>query len=219
MQYQRPNMWLIGALLLVALSGCVNEYDFNNGSNMGWRTAGLYEDGSLNPIVGFFSDDPASWVDGQNSPGAPPGNDTLGDGIGCIALGTGGANLPEGPGGYWAWHFNSPDLSSNTDWQGISGINADFVAIMASAQNTEVWAQFVVKVRKPDATISYYTDGVFHSLPLNVSYPSSTWQTFTLNMSSLGIPAGSTLLNINIRIFGQQGGYDGFVLLDRVFSF
>jgi hypothetical protein len=213
------SLWPIVLLALVFASGCGSGYDFDTGSNMGWRTAGLYEDGTLTPITGYFGDDSASWVDGQNSPTAPPAFDPLSDGIGCIVLGLGGATLPEGPLGYWAWHFNSPDLSQNEYWQGKAEIRADLVADMASTQNSEVWAEFVVKVKKPDTTISYYTDDVFHSLPLNVSYTSNSWKTFTLDMTSLGMPAGTTILNVNIRIFGHAGVYDGFVLLDNVFCF
>jgi hypothetical protein len=212
------GIWPVVLFILVLSAGCTSQFPFDSGSNQGWRIAGLYQDGTLNPITGFFSDDPAPWLDAQNSPTAPPSFDPLGDSIGCIALGSGGTTLPAGPGGYWAWHFNSPDLSQNTDWQGKPGIKADLVADMASAHN-QVWAQFVVKVRKPDTSISYYTDAVFHPLSLNVPYGSNSWQTLTLNVSSLGIPPGSTLVNVNIRIFGYQGYYDGYVLLDNVYWF
>jgi hypothetical protein len=80
-------------------------FDFNNGTNQGWRRVGLYDNGGLTPIPGFFSNDPAPWVDGQNSPNAPPGFDPLGNNIGALAVGTGGATYP-----------NSPTNNSNIHW-------------------------------------------------------------------------------------------------------
>ena len=207
---------LIVVCFLIA-SCAATEFSFDDGDNQGWTAAGLYEDNSFNPITGSFSDVPAPWFDGQDSPNSPPSTDALGNGDGSIGIGTGGTTFPAGPSGLWAWHLTSPDLSSRSHWQGISGIRADMTGIMSTTPTTvQMTARLYVRVQQPDGTIAYFTDDVLHNVPINVSATAATWQFLSLDMSALGIPAGSTLLNINVRVFGPAAHYDGFVFLDKV---
>ena len=67
----------------------------------------------------------------------------------------------------------------------------------------------------PDGeTIAFFTDGALHNVPINVLQTAATWQSFTLDTSSM--LAGSTVLNVSVRIFGPAAVYNGFVFLDRV---
>lgn len=209
------SLWLILAASLV--TGCVSQFAFDAGDNQEWRTAGLYQDNTMTPIAGSFSDDPAGWADGRNSPNAPPANDP-GDEAGAIMLGTTGSSLPAGPMGLWSWHLNSPDLGSRSNWQQLSGIRADVVGDMATGPTSvQISAKLVVIMELPDGTMSEFTDGVMHNVPINLTAANASWQTLTLDFAPLSIPSGSTLRYISVRIFGPAAHYDGFVLLDRVF--
>jgi hypothetical protein len=174
-----------------------------NANNQGWRMVGLYDDGDLTPVPDFFSDDPAGWTNVTRS--------------GAIALGSGGFKTPPSPtrDTFLHWDFNSPDLSTDTQWQGISAfsydITGDFLASSSVSQN--VFVQAVLHVRKPDSTESFFTDFSFHEIPLEFG----GWVTHTLDVTSLGMPAGTILLNVNLRIFfNASTGYDGFILVDNV---
>lgn len=99
--------------IFVASTASATIFDFNNGTNQGWRRIGLYDDGGLSPISGAFSNDPAPFSDGQNSPGSPPAFDPLGDGIGSIAVGTGGFTTPASPTGNSFLHWDQPCPKQN----------------------------------------------------------------------------------------------------------
>jgi hypothetical protein len=177
-------------------------------NNQGWRLAGLYDDGDLTPIAGFFGDDPAGWFNAGGAHG------------GVLLLGSGGFTFPDSPSGsnFLHWDLNSPDLSGNAEWQGIDSFTYDVtgenIAITGDSS-----VQGVVKVRNPDNTVSYYTDGVFHPLLGTVGGNPTPWTTFSVDVGGLGLPAGSTLLGLNIRFFfeaGSPNSHDGYFFLDNV---
>ena len=165
---------------------------------------GLYDAGGLNPITDYFSNDPAPHTSAYGSPSA-----------GAIMLGSGGFTFPSSPTGdtYLHWDLNSPNISSNAQWQGISSFSYRITGQYISTTRP-IYVQAVLRVRKPDSTIAYFTDGNF---PEIYTESSGYWQTRNVNVSSLGMPAGTTILNINLRIFFEaESGHDGYVLVDHV---
>jgi len=199
---------LISAAIAVSVSLLVlpahaTTFTFD-ADNQAWRNAGLYHNGDLTPIAGFFGDDPAFWFnDGGN---------------GVLLLGSGGFPFPDSPSGFLHWDLNSPSLSGDAQWQGISSFSYDVkgeqIAVIGDS-----WVQAVVHVRKPDLTESYYTDGIFNQLFGSLSPTPTPWTTFSVDVASLGIPAGSTILDLNIRFVFESGspnGHDGFFFFDNV---
>jgi hypothetical protein len=177
--------------------------------NQGWRNIGLYDDGGLAAIPGFFSDVPAPWkVAVQLSNGMLVG-------AGVIGLGSGGFTMPPSPSGnrFLHWDLNSPDLSNNDQWQGITAFTYDITgAFMASVAPISVEA--VLHVRKPDSTESFFSDFIFHAIPLANA---GGWTTHTVDVAALRMPTGTIILNINFRIFFEAStGHDGFIFIDNV---
>jgi len=208
--------WLSRAILipiavsasLAASSASAAPFTFN-ADNENWRLAGLYDDGGLTPVVGYFGDDPAAWF---NNGGGAHG--------GVILLGSGGFGFPSSPSGsqFLHWDLNSPDLSAAADWQGIGSFTYD-VTGENIAITGDSFVQGVIRVRKPDNSIVYYTDNVFHQLLGSLDPNPTPWTTFSLDVAGLGVPVGSTLLDLNLRFFfeaGSPNGHDGYFFLDNV---
>ena len=208
---------LIMVSILTASPASATMFDFNDGTGQGWRRIGLYDDGGLTPIPGFFSDDPAPFFDGQNSPGSPPTFDPIGDGIGSTGVGTGGFTTPASPtsSAFLHWDLVSPDLSSDVQWQGISAFTYDVTGGGMFSVNGDNFVQAVLHIQKSDGSDSFFSDRIFNPIPISQPYNQSSWTTHTVDMSS--IPAGSTLLDVNLRIFfDTKEGYDGFIQVDNV---
>ena len=194
-----------GVLSILALFFFVSvahstTFDFNT-DNQGWRRVGLYDCGSLDPIPGYFSDDPAPWSD-------VPGS-------GAIYLGSGGFTMPASPSGstYLHWDLNSPDLSGNVQWQGITSFTYDVTGEYMWSSAT-IYIQAVLHVKKSDGTESYFSDFQFHEIPLESA---GAWDSHTLDVTNLGLPAGATILGVNLRIFFEaSSGHDGFIFVDNV---
>lgn len=202
---QHHNIYVSGVLSILALFFFVSvahstTFDFNT-DNQGWRRVGLYDNGSLVPVPGYFSDDPAPWSD-------VPGS-------GAIALGSGGFTMPASPSGntYLHWDLNSPDLSGNVQWQGITSFTYDVTGeYMWSSAN--IYIQAVLHIKKSDGTESYFSDLQFHEIPLESA---GAWESHTLDVTSLGLPAGTTILCVNLRIFFEASSeHDGFIFVDNV---
>jgi len=188
-------------LLLMALSGSSAAFDFNS-NNDTWTAAGLYDDGGLTPLPApWFGTGPAGWTAAYGSPSP-----------GAILIGSGGMTFPASPTGsaYLHWDLNSPDLSASSEWQGMTSFSYNVGDYIWTSQ--AIYVQAVLRARKPDNTIGYFSDGLFNAIPTNGS-----WQTYTANVAAFGMPAGRIILNINLRIFHKPGsGIDGFVLVDHV---
>ena len=169
-------------------------------NNQGWRVVGYYDDGGLVAVNGYFSNVPAIWTDTYDS--------------GAIIMGSEDFTTPPSPSGDKWLHrdFNSPDLSTDTSWQGATSISYDVAAFMDPYWDS-IYVQAVLHVRKPDLTESYFSDFIQHEIPLD----DQSWNKHTLDVSALGMPAGTVVLNLNLRIFYKaSSGYNGFVLVDNV---
>ena len=195
---------LLSILMFVFLASTVQATTFDFATdNQGWSLAGFYDDGGLVPISGFFSDGPAPWSPLET---------------GVILLGSGGATNPASPTGdsFIHWDLNSPDLSADSQWQGIQSFTYD-VSGEQIAVTGDTFVQAVLLIQLEDGTDTFFTDGIFNQIfgTLNPGGP-TPWTTYTVDMS--GLPAGSTLTGLNMRFFFQPEpfGHDGYFLLDNV---
>lgn len=207
------------AVTLVNTNALATTFDFNNGTSQGWRRIGFYDNGGLTPIPGFFTDDPATFFDGQNSPGSPPAFDPLGDGVGSTGVGTGGFITPASPTGdaFIHWDLNSPDLSSDLQWQNISKFTYDVTGGGMFSPNGVNFVQAVLRVELPNGTNTFFSDGVFNPITISQPYGQSSWTTYTVDVSAFSIPTGSILQGVDFRtFFTPQEGYDGFIGFDNV---
>ena len=175
-------------------------FNFNT-NNQGWRSVGLYDNGGLNQIPGHFSDDPAPWSSVSGS--------------GAILVGSGGFTMPPSPTGdqFLHWDLNSPVLSSDSQWQGITALKYDVTGKYIHSFQ-KIYVQAVLIVIKPGGSTGYFTDAMYHEIPLEAS---GGWATHTVDVTSLGMPAGTVIQKINLRFFFDAGsGHDGFIMLDNV---
>lgn len=83
---------------------------------------------------------------------------------------------------------------------------------MWSSANISI--QAIIHVKKSDGTESYYSDFQFHDIPLESA---GAWDSHTLDVTSLELPAGATILGVNFIIFFEaSSGHDGFICVDNV---
>jgi len=187
-------------IAMTATSGIA--FDFA-GDNQNWYEAGIYDAGGLTRIANNFWTVPARWL-----------NDA-GDGVSLI--GTGGYRLPDSPTGdtYVHWDLGSPDLSLNAQWQNITSFSYE-VDGSDMASTRDVYVQAVLNVRKPDASVSYFTDRQFHLVPTAGDVGAGPAR-HTVDVTALGMPAGTTILRVNLRFFFEaRSGVDGFIHVDDV---
>jgi hypothetical protein len=174
-------------------------FNFNS-DNQGWSRAGFYDDGGITPIEGYFSDLPVGWTNG------------------IIYIGSSNLTLPPSPtSNTWIhWDFNSPDLSNDVLWNGASSFSYDISGqSMTGYTGGEIYFQTVLRVRKPDLTVGYFTDN-YNPFPLSFGSQAG-WTTHTVNVSAFGMPVGAVIININIRIFFKaQSFIGGYIMLDNV---
>jgi hypothetical protein len=184
-------------------------------NNQGWRLVGLYDDGGLNEIPGdcngnpCFSDVPAPWLESSGSEssriGAGPG-DRL--------------TMPPSPTGdaFLHWDLNSPDLSLDNRWQRLKALKYDVKGgtLSSTGGSNDVYVQTVLHVKKPDGSESFFTDRVFHNIPLGKPNELN-WATHTLNIETLNMPEGTIILDINFRVFLlAEEVFDGYIWIDNV---
>ena len=188
------------AVLTIVDNDMPLTFNFNT-NNQEWRRAGFYDGGTLNPIEGYFSDLPVGWTNGT------------------IYIGSRTLTLPSSPtDAEWIhWDFNSPNLSEDKLWNEATTFGYDITGSeMTGYSGDAMYVQTVLRVRKPDSTETFFTDGKFHKIWLgNEGY----WQHQTVSISGLEMPAGTVILNINLRIFFRPSSWiGGHILLDNVIA-
>jgi hypothetical protein len=179
--------------------------------NQGWTASGFYDDQYLNPINGNFGTDGAPYFTNANASE---------DHIGVLTLGTGGSSVPQSPtNSKWVhYDLNSPDLSHDGDWQGITSFSYDITGeqMMIATVKRDVFVQAVVLAQAPgQSSETYYTDGQFHKV--RTTLDGGSWETHTFNLSSAKVPSGAIIKKVNLRIFFNPGtAVDGFIYVDNV---
>ena len=199
----RRVLWMFVLCGVVASACQAIDFTFDGGSKQGWQRRGWYDGGGLDPVSGYFTDQPASAA------------------FGSLILGFGeGGFAPASPNGYSFLHqdFDSPDLGTQADWQSAGTLSYDVLGNLNTAGGAPAtWVQAVLKVRKPDSSVSYFTDGLFHEIPTRDQPGYGVWQTHTVDIDALGIPSGSTLMNLNMRFFFEpRAFYSNLLYLDNV---
>ena len=165
---------------------------------------GLYDAGGLTPIDQYFSDVPAPHTTSYGSPSA-----------GAIMLGSNGYTFPSSPteDDFIHWDLNSPNLSNDSQWQGISSLSYRITGQYIWTSQP-IWVEAVLHVLKPDQTESYYSDFIFHGIPIGSN---GYWQTHSVDVASLGMDPGTIILDVDLRIFFYaNSSHEGYVLVDQV---
>ena len=171
-----------------------------NSNNQGWRRAGFYDGGGLSQIQGYFVETSVGWTNG------------------IIYIGSSSLTLPASPSGdNWIhWDFNSPDLRNDDSWNAATSFSYRISGEdMTGYTGDSIYVQAVLHVLRPDLTESYFTDGGFH--PISLGTPG--WATHTVNIAGLGMPAGTRIININLRVFFRPSSFiGGHIMLDNVIA-
>ena len=197
----------------------INLTDFNvvpvfnfADDNQTWRNVGFYDDGGLTQIPGDFADVPADWF-----PFDPVNGGTL-------SLGDEELQTPSSPTGsaFTHWDLNSPDVSTDASWQGATSLTYDvtgqFMTMTSPVPPTPISIQTVLHVRRPDGVESFFTDGFLNNIPLGTA---GGWTTHRVDITSLGMPLGTVILDVNFRVFFESVFesaplINGFIRVDNV---
>jgi hypothetical protein len=190
---------------VVAPPGC---FQFNQGATLqGWSASGLFDgdtannlaQGVLVPIwqsnAGFLSSSSA-------------------DADGGLVLPLSDLLFPSDSGlftsGFYRLDFNSPTLSANAAWQGISG-----VSFRMSHNLPGIQVQPIVETRRPDGTTTFFrpvdTNGV-------AIFQQMVGQGYRAVISNIAVPTSHTVVGVRLRVFGPPGSVagEGFIFIDGV---
>lgn len=156
-----------------------------------------------------------SWQSGMTFPASSSVNPA--EGHGSIQLLAGLGCFPGNPSGkkdktdFWWLDFVSPNLVSRAEWQGISGFSAR-VNPGAIRLITRLWAQPLINVRDSEGatTIRRPVDVNWGITPLT-----DDWTVISFDYANL--PAGSTVLNVRVRLFIEPVNWGDVLLLRAMF--
>jgi hypothetical protein len=212
----REQQFIVGAR-----AACF-AFDASDPTPQGWTVAGVFDNGNpatqvAGPGCNFGPggspgiSGPPVRTQGANFPEIFPGN------FGALAFPLGGSCFPTtlaSGSPFWAFDFVSPDLSNRPEWQ-VSRLSFAIRSNDALLLPQSAWprAQAIIRVRKPDNSISFFAEMVGSQFRFETV--TSAWQRFTFSFSP---PAGSTVLEARIRFFGTpaQRTSDSLVNLDLV---
>ncbi len=175
----------------------IASYTFYNG-NQGWRDVGYYCGASFDKTQ-TFHDLPANWDPNTQRISLPFQS-----------------YIPSCSNDWVHRDLNSPSLDENNSWQGITMFTYDVTAEhFGGIGISELYVQAVLHVRKPDGQESYFTDEIFNDVPFGQAGVGTT--TYTVDVDTTGMPAGSTILNVNLRFFIRGGSaVEGLIEVDNV---
>ena len=176
-------------------AGCFN---FNVANSLqGWSTAGM------------FNGDQSAQVVAANL--IPTWNDGFGflslansDNDGGLLLMLNGALFQPAsafPSGFSRFDFRSPDLSANTDWQGIRGVS--FRVSSNSILVTQV--QPLLRIRKSSGAETFFRPVDSTGAPIFFTLLGSDGVGFEVFAADIPLPAGSTVLGMHLRVFHATG--------------
>lgn len=177
-----------------APAGC---FAFDGTGNEGWRVLGIFDGGNPNTQVSTCGplDDPALAIAGANWPEAEPGRAGL-------ALPLGPGCFPSSPNavssGFWAFDFISPSVENRPGWAGQTAFTFRINSFDAVIVPDGLFAQAILKVRKPDGTESFFHEVNAAGQPRFEVIPAG-WSQFTFQFTP---PAGSVPLEARVRVFG-----------------
>lgn len=200
----------ISAALVAFLALCVcacedSNFYFNDGTVEGFTFDGIWDPGdgyadveTCTPAeLAVF---PTHWGDSVTSMGT--------EGAGSMTVNFIGSCFPdETVSGFLAFDFISPDLSGNSDWQGLTSF--DFYA---KTNLDSVSIQPYVKVRKADASIKYWfmvdSYGAPISFPLTALAP---WTQFDYEFPAGEDMSTVTLMTIYFRVSAEADAIQAYL--------
>jgi hypothetical protein len=170
-------------------AGCFN---FNQGNNLqGWTVRGLF-DGDQSPIV-FPITPPVTWSDPLGFRSIATNND------GALVLGLDNIATPPSAlfsSGFSRFDFVSPDLTANTNWQGMRGISFR----MAANPVTILDIQPIISTRRPDGTPALFRP-VNGNSPVFLNFVSGEL-VYRVLSADINVPADHTVTGVQLRVFG-----------------
>ena len=197
----RQTLFLVGAQ-----AGCFNFDQVN--SVQGWTA------------VGMFNGDQSANL--NNAGLIPTWNSSFGflspnsaDADGGLVLNVTGNVIPPAaslPSGFSRFDFRSPDMTTDTRWQGIRGISfrmaTDIVGMLQ--------VQPLLAVRRPDGTNSFLRQVDSSGNPVFITLFGGE-ALFRVFVANIPVPAGYTVLSTHLRVFNPVGSlHPSFVILDGV---
>jgi hypothetical protein len=227
-----PLGYILGILVITGLivagikffriipQGLIN---FNNGTNQGWIVDGFY-DGDQ-PGVIQQANNVALWI-GYTDVSSQPGTDDIKDNKGSIAAVL-GPNVPESNialSGYWRFDFISPDLSSNSDWQKINGVELCITDNFSLTGNTPLNIQVLLKAIKPDGSTTYLHEVDSKGEPVFITTDAKLVKNWNIITSKIKVSSGYTVQNLYVRVFGIAPGpnqgisiyFEGYIAIDAI---
>jgi hypothetical protein len=112
---------------------------------------------------------------------------------------------------FYRYDIISPDLSTNSAWQGITGLSFRY---MSTGSATAASLHAVVRVRNPDGSIGFVTQAdPATNIPVVSGALGGTFQTM---VEHLQMPAGTTVVGTDVRVFVDSGAMPPGMVLDLV---
>ncbi len=181
----------------------IASYTFYNG-DQGWRDVGYYCGGGLaqNQRVPSFNDIPANW---------DPNTQRI-----SLSFET---SIPLCGLGFLHRDLNSPSLEGNNLWQGITKFTFDVTAEnFVGIGDLNLYVRPYLHGRKPDGQEFYLKDKRVRRILFGQAGVGMS--TYEVDVDEVGVPAGSTILNVNLRfIIGDISSGDdaeGLIEVDNV---
>ena len=175
-----------------------DAFDFDDGSDQGWTMEGIYAYETYPTI--YTNPFTIEWDDATQYPGTA-GSDPVGDNMGSLSVYASNFILPGNfyaGASYWLVDVVSPVVSSDLQWQNITGVTANIHA--AGFSSGEASVQILLNAtRHSDAQEVWLRElvggqGVYHSLI-------SGWK--GINADKFGDLSGYTINHVRVRIFGD----------------
>ncbi|MBN2103200.1 T9SS type A sorting domain-containing protein [bacterium] len=189
---------LVCLLFLITSLSFSQIFDFDNGTLQGWTMQGIYAYNTY-PTV-YNNPFTLTWDDATQYPGSS-GNDPAGNSMGSASVYASNFTLPSNfssGASYWLIDIVSPDVTSNQQWQDLTGISLNIHA--AGFHSGECSAQILINAtRKSDAQEVWLQEyvsgqGVFHSLTNGWNHIDAD---HFVNLSNY------TINRVRVRVFGD----------------
>ncbi len=194
-------------------------FDFDDGTVQGWTMEGAWRGNGASYTGPYSNNFVFGWKDPVQYPGIP-GWDAVGDNEGTMQMFTfGGHGITSGTGDWWIMQLHSPDLTSDSQWQGASGYSVEIAECMA-AFVPDLYANLWVKVYDTDlGTDRYFYNNEAQLLDHCVYNSEAVWNHLSFDWSGV-LPANYIVREVFINIFGKIGSYyEGGIYVDHVTPF
>jgi hypothetical protein len=111
--------------------------------------------------------------------------------------------------GFFRWDVVSPDLTNNAAWQGITGVSFRF----RSSAADEVELHAIARIRDAAGSAAVFTQFDGTGKPIFAGAFAKNFQTM---MDRFTLPAGSTVVGVDVRAFARPGHVPPNFLYDSI---